>query len=54
MKCEEVTEWFQTMEFKEANKKLKEGFRTFKILSARARVNEVESAGPCYVLGRIE
>lgn len=55
MKVEEVTEWYQTLDFKEANKKIKiEGFRTFKILSSRTRVNEVEQAGPCYVLGKTE
>lgn len=52
LKISEVKEWFNTTDHTEANKKIKEGFVTFKILSSKVRTDVSDITLPMYVLGK--
>ena len=54
MKLESVTEWKHTTEFSEANKLLKVGWQTYKIISVRVRNGEFDTTAPCYILGKCD
>lgn len=53
MKLEDVTEIWQSAEWLQVNKKLKEGFKIIRIFNSRAKTLETETIAPIYVLGRI-
>jgi len=52
MKLDEVAEFFETKDYKEANIKLKAGFRPIKILSSKSTESNTEDIRAMYILGK--
>lgn len=55
MKLTDVTETFESTDFKEVNEKLKIGFKIFRIHSIKMQIDEeIYNTGTKYVLGKKE
>lgn len=52
MKLEEVTEFYETKDYKDANSKLKDGFKPIKILSSKTVDGGNEDIRAMYILGK--